>query len=103
MFRLLASAAILLTHATAMRADDQPARLISDLTCALPATAWTDADSHVHKPVAKPPAGRWRIIDYKSELYAGRALMTTSSEAAVVTIPLGVEGWHAVSLGISER
>lgn len=86
-----------------LRAAETSERLISDLTCALPSTAWTDADSHVHKPIAKPSAGRWRIIDYKSEQYSGRALMTTSPEAAVVTIPLGGEGWHAVSLGISER
>ncbi len=77
--------------------------LISDLTCALPRTAWTDADSNVHKPIAARPDGGWRIIDYKSELYSGRALMTTDPKSAVVTIPLGRTGWHAVSIGISER
>jgi len=35
-----------------------PGRLISDLACALPATAWTDADSNVHKPIAPRPEGR---------------------------------------------
>ena len=80
-----------------------PGRLISDFTCALPATAWTDADSNVHKPIAPRPAGGWRIIDYKSELYNGRALMTTDPKSAVVTIPLEAKGWHAVAIGISER
>lgn len=88
---------------TAIVSNAPIGHLISDLTCATPTTAWTDADSHVHLPVSKPPAGRWRIIDYKSELYAGRALMTTDPESAVVTIPLNRTGWHAVSLGISER
>lgn len=77
--------------------------LISDLTCALPRTAWTDADSNVHKPIAARPEGGWRIIDYKSELYSGRALMTTGPNAATITIPLGRTGWHAISIGISER
>ncbi|QDU97022.1 glycoside hydrolase family 10 protein [Lignipirellula cremea] len=78
-------------------------KLISDLTCALPRTAWTDADSNVHKPIAAPPAGRWRIIDYTSQLYPGRALMTTTPDSATVTIPLNRTGWHAVSIGMSER
>lgn len=77
--------------------------LISDFTCALPRTAWTDADSNVHKPIAARPEGGWRIIDYKSELYDGRALMTTEPNAAVVTIPLERNGWHAIGIGISER
>ncbi len=80
-----------------------PGRLISDLTCALPATAWTDADSNVHKPIAPRPEGGWRIVDYKSELYAGRAIMTTDPRSAAVTIPLAQQGWHAVSIGMSER
>lgn len=77
--------------------------LISDLTRTTPASAWTDADSNVHKQVAKPPEGLWRIIDYKSELYSGRAIMTTRADSATITIPLRAKGWHAVSLGISER
>jgi hypothetical protein len=80
-----------------------PGTLISDLSCALPRSAWTDADSNVHKPIAPRPEGSWRVVDYKCELYAGRALMTTRPDAAVLTIPLNAEGWHAVSIGISER
>lgn len=77
--------------------------LINDLSRAEPKSAWTDADSNVHKPVSKPPQGLWRVIDYKSELYAGRALMTTRPDSATISIPLNAKGWHAVSLGISER
>jgi hypothetical protein len=80
-----------------------PGRLISDLSCAQPRSAWTDADSNVHKPIAPRPEGGWRVIDYKSELYDGRALMTTSPDSAVLTIPLDAKGWHAVSIGMSER
>lgn len=82
---------------------EPPEALISDLTCALPRSGWTDADSNVHKPIAAPPPGRWRIIDYKSEIYPGRALMTTSPASTTLTIPLNRQGWHAVSIGISER
>lgn len=77
--------------------------LITDLTCALPHDGWTDADSHVHKPIAAPPPGRWRIIDYKSDHYDGRALHTSVPDSAELRIPLNARGWHAVSLGISER
>jgi hypothetical protein len=94
---------LLLASSLSAAEGESRGHLISDLTCALPKDAWTDADSHVHLPVAKPSAGRWRIIDYKSELYPGRALMTTDPAAAVVTIPLNRDGWHALSIGISER
>jgi len=77
--------------------------LLSDLTCALPRDGWTDADSTVHKPIAAAPAGKWRIIDYKTDHYDGRALLTTCPDAAPLRIPLGRAGWHAVSIGMSER
>jgi hypothetical protein len=80
-----------------------PGRLISDLSGAQPRSAWTDADSNVQKPIAPRPEGGWRVIDYKSELYEGRALMTTSPDSAVITIPLEQKGWHAVAIGMSER
>jgi len=69
--------------------------LLSDLTCALPRDGWTDADSTVHKPIAAAPAGKWRIIDYKTDHYDGRALLTTCPDAAPLRIPLGRAGWHA--------
>jgi hypothetical protein len=43
--------------------------LIADFTCARPASAWTDADSDLFRPIADVPPQTWRIIDYKSRLY----------------------------------
>ena len=83
-----------------MKHDD---RLISDFTCALPASAWTDADSNLFKPIAKVPPQTWRIIDYKSRLFNGRMLQATSPAAPSLTIPLNARGWHAVSIGMTER
>lgn len=77
--------------------------LITDLTCALPRDGWTDDDSTVHKPVAARPPGGWRIIDYQSDHYAGRALQTSDPDSWTLRIPLNARGWHAISLGISER
>ncbi len=77
--------------------------LISDLGCALPREAWTDADSNVHKPISPAPQGLWRVIDYKAQLYNGRALMTTRADSTPITIPLNRSGWHAISIGMSER
>jgi len=78
-------------------------RVIVDFTCALPSTAWTDADSTVFKPISSVPPTTWRIIDYKSRLYNGRLLQATRPDAPVLTIPLNAEGWHAVSIGMTER
>jgi len=78
--------------------------LITDLTCAMPADAWTDADANVSVPeFSTPPAGKWRILDYRTDHYDGRAIVTSRPDAAVLRIPLERRGWHAVSLGISER
>lgn len=77
--------------------------LIADFTCALPRDAWTDADSHVHTPIAPKPPGGWRIVDYRTDHYSGRFIQTSDPESAVLTIPLNARGWHAVSIGMSER
>lgn len=76
--------------------------LITDLRCALPAEAWTDAESTIHKwRSAPPPSGKWRIIDYKSQRFSGSCLWTSHADAAVLRIPLGRKGWHAVSIGLA--
>ncbi|MCG2658983.1 MAG: family 10 glycosylhydrolase [Kiritimatiellae bacterium] len=75
--------------------------LITDMRCALPADAWTDADSNVTKPMSKPSAGKWRIIDYRSKAYNGSMIWTIFPDAAPLRIPLGCSGWHAVSIGMS--
>lgn len=45
----------------------------------------------------------WRAIDYETDHYSGRLLASSSPRATPLTIPLRREGWHAVSIGISER
>ena len=76
--------------------------LITDLRCALPSNAWTDADSNVTKPMSMPSAGKWRIIDYKSTAYSGSMIWTIFPDAAPIRIPLGGRtGWHAISIGMS--
>ena len=81
------------------------ALLITDLRCALPAEAWTDADADadatVTAPEAGPPsAGNWQVLPYRSRLYEGYMLRTVHADAATLRIPLGRSGWHAVSLVI---
>jgi len=77
--------------------------LISDLTCAEPREAWTDADADIYKPIAKVDGPVWRIIDYKSSEYDGRMLQASSVDVQPLRIPLGRKGWHAVSIGMVER
>ncbi|MHC4885275.1 MAG: alpha-amylase family protein [Planctomycetota bacterium] len=77
--------------------------LITDLTCALPRSAWTDADANIFQPIAERPAGGWRILDYRTDHYDGRMLQSTDPESAVLTISLNREGWHAISIGMVER
>lgn len=74
---------------------------IKDMTCALPADAWTDADSNVFKPISRKPAGGWRIIDYRTDEFSGRLITTSDPGASNITIPLGCKGWHAVYVGIA--
>jgi len=77
--------------------------LITDMTCALPGSGWTDEDCDVSQPFSAPPAGKWRILDYRSDHYHGRALQTSCPDACMLRIPLNCKGWHAISIGISER
>jgi len=84
--------------------DGTPAdeHLITDMRCALPTSAWTDADCTIHhRPISQPPEGKWRIIDYRSTLYNGSCLHTARPDAAPIRIPLNRKGWHAVSIGMA--
>ncbi len=72
--------------------------LLTDMTCALPRQAWV-ADC-AFGDVPAQPAGGWRILDYTCKEYSGRMLTSCQPDAAVLTIPLGLKGWHAVSIGI---
>ena len=80
---------------------DKAKTLITDLRCALPAEGWTDTGCHVHdlRPLTQP-SGKWQILDYRSERYAGSLLMTTHPDSAELRIPLSRDGWHAVSIGM---
>lgn len=85
--------------------------LISDLARALPREALTDVDATVFGPAAPEPSsaaggglrGAWRVIDYKSPTYNGRMLQTTRPDAPPLRVPLNRSGWHAISIGLSER
>lgn len=75
--------------------------LITDMRRARPAEAFTDKDTTVFSPVSERPAGGWRIIEYESSLYRGHFLQSQDPKAAVVTVPLELSGWHAVSIGLA--
>jgi hypothetical protein len=76
--------------------------LITDMRCALPTDAWSDAEAHIHRRRSEPPpAGKWRIIDYVSQRFSGSCLQTVHPDAATLTIPLRRKGWHAVSIGLA--
>ena len=77
--------------------------LLTDLTIAEPRAAWTDADSHVHRPIAPRGAAAWRVLDYRTALYDGRALTTADPQAPTLRLPLNRTGWHAVSIGLAGR
>ncbi len=77
--------------------------LITDFRCALPRSAWTDADRNVHLPIAPRGKAAWRLQEYKTPLYSGLALVTSDRRAPVLRIPLDRTGWHAVSIGIAGR
>ena len=74
---------------------------LTDLSCALPTSAWTEADSHIHKPISTPSAGGWRIVDYQVKDFSGRALQTTIKNSEKLTIPLNLTGWYAIYLGMA--
>jgi len=71
--------------------DLSKAKIISDLSCAAPSSALS-----LH---GKP--GHWRIIDYETQAGLKGRLLHAGPEtnAAPVSIPLNVHGWHAISIG----
>jgi hypothetical protein len=98
--------------------DDHGSGLfLTDMTCALPSDAWV-ADAACG-PIPPKPAGDWRVLDYTcvptrddpwsgtwpptatGRAYSGRMLTTCLPGAVTLRIPLGLRGWHAVSLGIA--
>ncbi len=48
-----------------------------------------------------PPPGRWRLLDYETDVVSGVMLLAgPETGAPEVTYPLKVSGWHAVSVGV---
>ncbi|MBU4285685.1 MAG: hypothetical protein KKD76_02145 [Verrucomicrobia bacterium] len=76
--------------------------LITDLRCALPAVAWTDAGATVNNPEpSRQSSGKWQVLSYRSRLYEGYMLRTVYPDATPLRIPLGRSGWHAVSIDLA--
>ncbi|MBU4211257.1 MAG: hypothetical protein KKD33_01595 [Verrucomicrobia bacterium] len=76
--------------------------LITDLRCALPSEAWTDAGATVNNSEpSRQSSGKWQALHYRSALYEGYMLRTVYPDATPLRIPLGRSGWHAVSIGLA--
>ena len=72
-------------------AEERQAIYISDLTGCLPAAALS--------PTARQNC--WQTIAYEAEGLAGTMLVADSNcSAPALTLPLDVQGWHAIHLGV---
>jgi hypothetical protein len=72
-------------------ADERQAIYISDLTGCLPAAALSPT----------PRQNCWQTIAYEAEGLAGTMLVADSNcSAPALTLPLDVQGWHAIHLGV---
>ena len=74
---------------------------ITDLSIAQPNSAWTDADANIHKPISNKPEGGWRLIDYICGDIKGQALQTSCADSQEITIPIALQGWHAISIAMA--
>ena len=64
---------------------------VTDLSRCTPQSALSD----------RATAGRWRMLPYETDTLTGVMLRADPETAApAVTCPLGVSGWHAVSVGL---
>ncbi|MCD6360598.1 MAG: hypothetical protein J7M38_06980 [Armatimonadetes bacterium] len=64
--------------------------VITDMTRCRPSGAFSD----------RRERGKWTIFDYEIGPYQGKMISAApGAEAPELTLPLGVEGWHAVYLG----
>jgi hypothetical protein len=63
---------------------------LTDMDRCLPASSLASAAGH----------RKWRVFDYSSDKLAGKLIVAGGeTEAPPVRLPLGVRGWHAVSIG----
>jgi hypothetical protein len=73
-----------------MSAEHQ-AIYLSDLARCEPSTALSDG----------PKKGHWQTVSYEAEGVSGTMLIAgVECNAPTLTLPLGVEGWHAVHVGV---
>ena len=75
--------------------------LLTDFSIARPRDRLISSDSHAFTPIAEQKPGAWRLIDYETKLFTGKFLQASIPDAAVLTVPLGITGWHALSIGIA--
>ena len=48
--------------------------------------------------------GRWRVMPYRSDTFAGRMLWAAdATDAPEVRLPMRVTGWHRISFGVLDR
>ncbi len=67
--------------------------MITDLSKVEPASALT---------TGKRQFGKWKVVDYATEEFSGKALSVyPKNEAPVVKLPLNVTGWYAVYIGVN--
>ncbi len=74
--------------------------LITDFSIAEPGDRIIDSDPTTFGPIAPQLPGSWRLIDFEAEHFSGKFLQASDREAATLTVPLGCDGWHAVSIGM---
>ena len=72
------------------RADE--ATVISDLSVCTPPEALS----------LKRQRGRWKVLEYSTAAFEGKCLAALADTGAPpVTLPLSMEGWHAIYLGLA--
>lgn len=79
----------------------KPALLITDFSIAEPREKTIESDSSTFSPISKKKPGVWRLIDYETDLFSGRFLQSSDPNASALTIPLNLEGWHSICVGIA--
>ena len=72
-------------------AEERPAIYISDLSGCLPAAALSST----------PRQNHWQTVSYEAEGLSGTMLLADSQcTAPALTLPLDLQGWHAIHLGV---
>lgn len=68
-------------------------RVLTDMSLCEPQAALSD----------RREVGKWKVLEYEIGPYTGKMLsVNPDAKAPDVALPLGVDGWHAVYLGMTE-